>query len=84
METPVRGDGRYDVRQSDKAQWKKDQITTHSFPVVDQYGLMGDDFSRAILEDGEVPVSLEDGLANTKVLTAIFESSQQGSWVSLQ
>jgi len=60
-----------------------DEITTHSYPVANQYTLMGDAFSRAILEDSEVPVSLEDALNNTKVLTAIFESAKHGGWIEI-
>jgi len=60
-----------------------DEITTHSYPVADQYTLMGDAFSKAILEDTEVPATLEDGLKNTRVLNAIFESAEQGKWVEI-
>lgn len=60
-----------------------DEITTHSYPVADQYTLMSDAFSSAILSDGEVPVPLEDALSNTKVLTAIFESAKSGQWVDI-
>ncbi|MDX2429917.1 MAG: Gfo/Idh/MocA family oxidoreductase, partial [Bacteroides sp.] len=57
--------------------------TRHEYATVNQYTLMGDDFSRAILEDGEVPVSLEDALNNTRVLKAIFKSAESGKWVEL-
>ena len=60
-----------------------DEITTHTYPVSDQYTLMGDAFSKAILEDGDVPVSLEDALNNTKVLTAIFASAMNGKWMDI-
>lgn len=60
-----------------------DEITTHSYPVIDQYTLMSDAFSRAILSNGEVPVPLEDALNNTKVLRAIFESATSGKWVEI-
>lgn len=60
-----------------------DEITTHSYPVMDQYTLMSDAFSRAILSNGEVPVPLEDALNNTKVLSAIFESAKSGQWVEI-
>lgn len=61
-----------------------DEITHHSYATANQYTLMGDAFSRAIIEDGEVPVTLEDALNNTKVLVAIFESAQSGSWINIQ
>lgn len=60
-----------------------DEITTHAYPVADQYTLMGDAFSKAILEDGEVPVTLEDALNNTRALTAIFESAERGEWIHI-
>jgi predicted dehydrogenase len=60
-----------------------DEITTHTYPVANQYTLMGDAFSRAILDNSEVPVSLEDALNNTKVLTAIFESAKHGGWIEI-
>lgn len=67
----------------DKGSILLDEITTHSYPVIDQYTLMADAFSRAILSNGEVPVPLEDALNNTKVLCAIFESANSGKWVEL-
>lgn len=59
------------------------QVFVQSFPVTDQYTLMGDAFSKAILEDTEVPVSLEDGLNNTRALIAIFEAAERGVWIEL-
>jgi predicted dehydrogenase len=53
------------------------------FPVVDQYTLQGDLFSRAILEGGEVPVPLEDALRNMAVIEAIFRSAEVGQAISL-
>jgi predicted dehydrogenase len=67
----------------DKGTLFPDEITTHAYPVVDQYTLMSDAFSKAILEDGDVPVTLEDALRNTKVLVAIFESAKSGRWVNV-
>jgi len=60
-----------------------DEITIHTYPVADQYTLMADAFSKAVIDGHEVPVTLEDGLYNTRVLTAIFESAQQGRWVEV-
>ncbi len=59
-------------------------IATETFPVVDQYTLQGDAFSRAILEGTPVPVSLEEGIANMRVIEAIFASADSGQWVSLR
>lgn len=55
-------------------------IRTETFPVCDQYTLQGDYFSRAILEDSEVPVTLEDALGNMAVIDAIFRSAERGAW----
>jgi predicted dehydrogenase len=49
-------------------------------PTCDQYTIQGDAFSRAIRENSEVPVPLEDALANMKVIDAIFRSSRTGQW----
>jgi predicted dehydrogenase len=44
-------------------------------PVSDQYTIQGELFSRAILEDTEVPVPLEDALKNMAVIEEIFRSA---------
>ena len=56
------------------------RIVTETFPIVDQYTLQGDAFSRAILEATPLPVSLEEGIANMAVIDAIFASAQSGQW----
>ncbi len=60
-----------------------EEVVRQKFPVVDQYTLMGDAFSRAILEGTEVPVPLEDSRKNTRVITSIFEAARRGGWVAL-
>ena len=60
-----------------------DEITTHEYPVTDQYTQMADAFSKAVQEDAEVPVTLEDALNNTRVLTAIFKSTGSREWVKV-
>jgi predicted dehydrogenase len=57
-------------------------ITTETFPVCDQYTLQGDAFSKAILEDTEVPVPLEDAIRNMAVIEAISRSGETGQWES--
>jgi predicted dehydrogenase len=59
-------------------------ITTETFPVVDQYTLQGDAFSRAVMEGGTVPVTLEEGIANMAVIEAIFQSAAEGCWKQVQ
>ena len=45
------------------------------FPVCDQYTIQGELFSRAILDNTEVPVPLEDALKNMIVIEAIFSEA---------
>lgn len=55
-------------------------IATETFPVCDQYTLQGDAFSKAILDNTEVPVPLEDAIGNMAVIEAIFRSAASGQW----
>ena len=55
-------------------------ITTETFAVCDQYTMQGDAFSKAVLEGGEVPVSVEDAIGNMAVIEAIFDSARSGQW----
>lgn len=57
-----------------------EQIT---FEIADQYTLQATAFSKAIRENVPVPVSLENALANTKVLEAIFKSAKEGRWIDV-
>ena len=50
------------------------------FPVVDQYTIQGDEFSRAIRGEREVPVPLEDAIKNMAVIEAIFKAADTGKW----
>jgi predicted dehydrogenase len=52
-----------------------------SFPICDQYTIQGDLFSKAILNDTEVPTPLEDAVANMKVIDALVESAKSGVWI---
>lgn len=53
---------------------------TEEFAICDQYTLQGDAFSKAILENGTVPVPLEDALGNMAVIEALFRSAESGRW----
>jgi len=55
-------------------------IVTETFPACDQYTLQGDAFSKAVLDDTDVPVSVEDAIANMAVIDAIFASADSGHW----
>ncbi len=51
-----------------------------SFDPVNQYTLQGDSFSKAILQDGPVPVPLEDAVNNMKVIEAVVQSAKEKKW----
>ncbi|MCJ7789361.1 MAG: Gfo/Idh/MocA family oxidoreductase [Candidatus Atribacteria bacterium] len=48
--------------------------------ICNQYTIQGDLFSRAVLEDREVPTPLEDAVANMQVIDALVRSARSGSW----
>jgi len=56
------------------------KVLVEEIPSCDQYTIQGDAFSRAIRENTEVPVPLEDALGNMKVIDAIFRSAKSGKW----
>jgi predicted dehydrogenase len=55
-------------------------VTTETFPVCDQYTIQGDAFSRAVRGDREVPVTIEDAIANMAVIEAVFRAAESGRW----
>ena len=55
-------------------------IETIEIPAQNQYTIQGDLFSKAILEDSEQSVSLEDSFKNTAVIDAVFRSAESGNW----
>lgn len=57
-------------------------IALEEFPVVDQYTIQGDEFSRAVRGQRDVPVPLEDAIANMAVIEAIFRAADSGRWES--
>ncbi len=59
-------------------------ITSEIFPVCDQYTLQGEAFAKAVREDTEVPVPLEDSIGNMAVIEAVFSSARTGQWVTPQ
>ena len=63
--------------------FSKDNAEKIVLPVSNQYTAQAIDFSKAIIEDTEVPVTLENTKANTKVLQAIFESDSSEKWVNI-
>ena len=55
-------------------------ITVETIPTCDQYTIQGDAFSKAIREGSEVPVPLEDAIANMAVIEAMFRSRDTRHW----
>jgi predicted dehydrogenase len=53
------------------------------FETSDQYTIQGDAFSRAILDNSDVPVPLENALGNMLVIEAVFRAGQSGRWESV-
>ncbi len=58
-------------------------IKTEEFPIADQYAIQGDLFSRAIRDGGPVTVSLENSIANMRVIDAVFKAGETGQWVEI-
>jgi predicted dehydrogenase len=50
------------------------------FAVCDQYTIQGDEFSKAILGERDVPVPLENAVGNMAVIEALFRSSHSNTW----
>ena len=57
-----------------------DSVETIEIPACDQYGVAGDAFSKAILENTPQPVPLENTMANMRVIDAVFRSATSGAW----
>lgn len=56
---------------------------TEEFETIDQYTIQGDAFSRAILDNTDVPVPLENALGNMEVIEAVLRAGQSGRWEAL-
>jgi predicted dehydrogenase len=50
------------------------------FPVVDQYGLQAEAFSRAIRAGGAFDGGIESAVGNMRVIDALFRSGESGRW----
>ena len=55
-------------------------IVTETIPTCDQYTIQGDAFSMAIRDGADVPVPLEDAIANMAVIEAVFRSAERERW----
>lgn len=49
-----------------------------------QYTIQGEKFSEAIINNSEVPVTLEDSFYNTATINSIFESGKTGQWTKVE
>jgi predicted dehydrogenase len=56
------------------------KLETIEFAPVNQYTIQGDLFSRAIRENTESPLPLEDSVRNMAVIEAVFRSAASGNW----
>jgi len=57
---------------------------TIEFPICDQYEIQGTLFSRAIRENREQEIPLEDAINNMNVIDAVFRAATTGQWEELQ
>lgn len=55
-------------------------IEVEEFPICNQYTIQGDLFSRAIREQTEQAIPLEDAVSNMAVIDAVFRSAISGRW----
>jgi predicted dehydrogenase len=54
--------------------------TVETIAPCNPFTIQGDLFSQAILENGKVPVPLEDSIRNMAAIDAIFQSAESGKW----
>jgi len=68
------------IRIDDGSDLEGRGVKVEEIAPCDQYTLQGDLFSRAVRENGEPPVPLEDALRNMAVIDAVFRSGETGNW----
>ena len=54
------------------------------FPIVDQYSLQSEAFSRAIRAGGPVDNAVDSAVANMRVIDALFRSAESGRWETIE
>jgi predicted dehydrogenase len=57
---------------------------TIEFPICDQYEIQGSLFSRAIRENSEQAIPLEDAINNMAVIDAVFRSASTSRWEEMR
>jgi predicted dehydrogenase len=55
-------------------------VVVETVPICNQFTIQGDLFSKAVMEDEEVPNPLEDAICNMAVIDALFRSAESGRW----
>ena len=55
-------------------------IETIEFETANKFTIQGDLFAKAILENTEQVLPLEDSLKNMAVIDAVFRSAETGNW----
>lgn len=62
--------------------WHQHRGGVEEIPVepCDQYTIQAELFARAVIDDSPVPTPLADGIANLRVIEAIFSSADSGVW----
>ena len=55
-------------------------VETIEFPIVDQYTIQGDLFSRGVREGTPSPFPIEDAVKNMAIIDALFRSAETGQW----
>ncbi len=55
-------------------------IETIEFAAANQFTIQGELFSKAILENSNQTISLEDSLKNMRAIDAVFRSAESGNW----
>jgi predicted dehydrogenase len=60
-----------------------ERVEVREFPACDQYTIQADLFSRAVREDTEQPIPLEDAVKNMAVIEALFRAAQSRAWESV-
>jgi predicted dehydrogenase len=65
--------------------WHRRGAEIRELPIEphNHYTIQGDSFSKAVIENTEVPFPLTDGVANMEVIDAVLRSGKEGSWVPL-
>ncbi len=60
-----------------------EQVEDIVIDTCNHYIMEAEDFTKAIINDTEVPVSLEDAFDHSRIINAIFDSARLNQWVTL-